>query len=87
MGWYVCFIGNIHNDEYLIYIFTGKVENGNPIIFNKTLYHLWYKELRNQFSPILKKNTYKNEHVLGLCINIDSYVAHIFYAWSFGHNK
>ena len=23
---------------------------------------------------------------LGLCIRVDSYVAHIFYAWSFSHN-
>ena len=23
---------------------------------------------------------------LGLCIKVDSYVAHIFYAWSFSHN-
>ena len=25
----------LNNDEYLIYIFTGKVENGTPIIFKK----------------------------------------------------
>ena len=25
-------------------------------------------------------------HGLGLCIKVDSYVAHMFYAWSFGHN-
>ena len=23
---------------------------------------------------------------LGLCINVDSYVAHMFYAWTFSHN-
>ena len=25
-------------------------------------------------------------HGLGLCINVDSCVAHLFYAWSFSHN-
>ena len=25
-------------------------------------------------------------HGLGLCIKVDSYVAHMFYAWSFSHN-
>ena len=25
-------------------------------------------------------------HGLGLCIKVDSYVAHIFYAWLFSHN-
>ena len=39
MIWYLGVIGNIHNDECLIYIFTSKVENGTQIIFNKTLYH------------------------------------------------
>ena len=39
MGWYLGVIGNLHNNEYLIYIFTYKVENGNYIIFNKTLYN------------------------------------------------
>ena len=28
-------IGNLDNNEFLIYIFTGKVENGTTIIFNK----------------------------------------------------
>ena len=37
------FIGKLHNDEFLIDIFTGKFQNGTPIIFNKTLYHCWYK--------------------------------------------
>ena len=26
-------------------------------------------------------------HGLGLCINVDSYVAHMFYAWLFSHNS
>ena len=49
MGWYLGVIGNLDNYECLIYIFTGKYENVTPIIFNKTLYHCWYKELRNHF--------------------------------------
>ena len=62
MGWYLDTIGDIHNDECLIYIFTGKFENGTPIIFNKTLYHSYYKELGNHFSPILINITHTNVH-------------------------
>ena len=29
---------------------------------------------------------YFTMHRLGLCIKVDSYVAHLFYAWSFIHN-
>ena len=43
MGWYLGVIGNLHNDEGIIYISTGKVENGTPIVFNKILYNVWYK--------------------------------------------
>ena len=42
MVWYLGIIGKFHNDECLIYIFTGTVKNGTPIIFDKTLYHSWY---------------------------------------------
>ena len=62
MGWYLGFIGKLCNDECLIYIFTGKVEKGTPIMFNKTLYHSWHKEWRNHFSPILIHTTHKNVH-------------------------
>ena len=31
MGWYLGDIGNIHNDECLLYIFTGRVENSTCI--------------------------------------------------------
>ena len=58
MGWYLGVIGKIHNDECLIYTFTGKFENSTPITFNKKLYH----SLRNQFSPILINTTHKNVH-------------------------
>ena len=60
MGWYLDVILKLHNDEYLIYIFTGKVEKGTKIIFNKKLYHSWYKELGNPFSPILINTIHKN---------------------------
>ena len=42
-GWYLCDIENLHNDESIIYIFTLKVQDCTPSIFNKTLYHCWYK--------------------------------------------
>ena len=64
MGWYLDVIRNLHNDEYLIYIFTEKVENGTPIIFNKSLYNYFFKELKNKISPILINTTNKNVHVL-----------------------
>ena len=40
MGWYLGVIGNLHNDEGIIYISTGKVENGTPIVFNKKIFIL-----------------------------------------------
>ena len=43
MGWYLGVIGNIHNDECIIYIFTGKVKNSTTSIFNKSLYCCCYK--------------------------------------------
>ena len=42
IGWGLGVIGNIHNDECIIYIFTGKFQNCTPSIFNKSLYHCWY---------------------------------------------
>ena len=36
-GWYLVVIGKLHNDECIIYIFTGKVQNGTPIIFKECL--------------------------------------------------
>ena len=43
MGWFLGVIGNFHNDECLIQVFTRNVENGTPIIFNKSIYSSWYK--------------------------------------------
>ena len=60
MGWYLGTIGEIHNDECLIYTFTREYENSTPIKFNKTLYHSYYRESRNNFSPILINTTHTN---------------------------
>ena len=60
MGWFLAVIGKIHNDKYLIYIFTGNVKIFTPNIFDKILYRSWYKELRTQFSPILINTSHKN---------------------------
>ena len=43
VGWYLGVILMLHNEDCFVYILKGKVENGTPIIFNKTLYHSWYK--------------------------------------------
>ena len=43
VGWLFGVKGKLHNDECLIYIFTVNVDNGTPIIFNKTIYLSWYK--------------------------------------------
>ena len=37
MGWHFSVIVQLHDYECLIYIFTGKVENDTPIIFNKKI--------------------------------------------------
>ena len=60
MGWFLGVVGTPDNDECLIYIFTGNIENNTPIIFNKTISSSWYKELRTHFSPILINNSHKN---------------------------
>ena len=43
--------------------------------------HLWWK-----LQWWHKDNTIFIMHVLGLCINVDSYMTHMFYSWSFSHN-
>ena len=49
MGWYLGIIVKLYDDACLIYIFTGKVQNGTPSIFNNSLYHFWYKNLGIKF--------------------------------------
>ena len=40
---YLGVIGNINNDECLIYFFTDEVLNGTPNIFTNSQYGYWYK--------------------------------------------
>ena len=62
MVWYLGVKWKLNNDEFFTYIFTGKFENGTPIVFNNKLYHYWYKEIINHFSPILINTTHRNVH-------------------------
>ena len=45
---------NIHSKK--------KVPNGTPISFNKSNYHFWYKELMNNFLPVMIDTTHNNVH-------------------------
>ena len=56
---YLGVIGKLHNNECLIYTFTEKAQNVTPIIFNKTLYNLFYKNLKN-FSPVMIDTNHTN---------------------------
>ena len=47
------------------------------------VYQLIYDENENNDTEITQ---YFIMHGLGLCINVDSYVSHLFYAWSFSNN-
>ena len=47
---YLGVIGKLHNNECLIDTFTEKAQNVTPIIFNKTLYNLFYKNLKFFFT-------------------------------------
>ena len=58
MGGYVGVIGNLHNDECLIYIFTDGVLNDTLNMFNKSDYYCWYKEVRIEISPVLNNSTH-----------------------------
>ena len=46
-------------------------------------YKFIYDEMESVDTEIIQ---YFIMHVLVLCIKVDSYVAHMFYAWSFSHN-
>ena len=59
VGCYLGVIGKLHNDECLIYIFTGEVLNDTPNIFNRLHYHCWYKILRNKCLPVMIDTTNK----------------------------
>ena len=51
--------------------------------FTTCVYQFIYKEKDSVDTDIIQ---YFIMYVLGLCIKVNSYVAHIFYAWSFSHN-
>ena len=57
MGWYLGVIRKLQNDGCLIYIYTDKVQNVTPIIFNKEIYLWWYKELKNNLSQVMTNTT------------------------------
>ena len=60
MACYLGLIEKLNNHECIIYIFTGKIQNGTPSIFDKSIYHCWYKESRNKFSPVMIDTTHNN---------------------------
>ena len=60
MGWYLEVIWELHNDECLLYVFTGEVFNGTPNIVTNSQYHCWHKYLGDQFSPVTINNTHGN---------------------------
>ena len=53
---------------------------GDPTTF---VYQFIYDEKDKDDTQIMQ---YFIMHVLRLCIKVDSYVAHMFYAWSFSNN-
>ena len=60
--------------------FVQKLGVGDPTTF---FYQFIYDEKESVETEIIQ---YFIMHVLVLCIKVDSYVAHMFYAWSFGNN-
>ena len=62
MGWYLVVIVKLHIYECIIYIFTSKVQNHTPSIFNKSHYHCFYKEFSNNLSPVMIDTTHNNAH-------------------------
>ena len=48
-----------------------------------SVYQLIYKENENDDTKIIQHFIM---HELGLCIKVDSYMVHMFHAWSFIHN-
>ena len=60
--------------------FVQKLGMGNT---TTCVYQFSYNEKDNNDTH---KTQYFIMHGLRLCIKVDSYVAHIFYPWSFSHN-
>ena len=48
------------------------------------VYHFIYDQKDNNDTQTTQ---YFIMHRLGICIKVDSYVAHMFYAWLLSHNK
>ena len=46
-GWYLVFVGRLHNEQFLINNFTGKVKYGTPVIFSDEQYHSWFQQFRD----------------------------------------
>ena len=62
MGWYLWVIGRLHNDETLVYLFTGEVIDGTPNISSERQDVSWFQQLRYQFLPILINTTSDGVH-------------------------
>ena len=60
--------------------FVQKLGMGDP---TTCVYRFIYNE---NYSGDRKIIQYFITHLLGLCIKVDSYVAHMFYVWSFSHD-
>ena len=64
MGWYLGVVKIIHNNGFIIYIFTGEVNYGTPNIFINKNYNTWLQKLSDQFSPIIINTTYDHVYLL-----------------------
>ena len=60
--------------------FVQKLGMGDPTTY---VYQFIYDEKDSVDTKIIQ---YFIMHGLGLCTKVDSYVAHMFYAWSLSHN-
>ena len=53
-------IGKLDNEEFLICIFTVKVQYGTPNICTNKQYNNWFQQSRYQFSPVIMNTTCDN---------------------------
>ena len=54
---YLGVLGRLHDEETLIYMFTGEVTNGTPNILKGIQYESWFQHLRDQFCSIIIDTT------------------------------
>ena len=59
------------------------IQNLGMVYPTRCVHQLIYDENDNDDTNIIK---YFIMHGLGLCIKVDSYMSHMFYAWSFSNN-